>query len=413
MSQATTAIVSRRDNANLISAGYFAAFISLGLVAASLGPTLNDLAQQTAVGVAQLSLLYPSRSGGYFIGSLLGGRLYDRLAGHTLLAAMLVVMAVCMATVPGIGVFWLLSGVLLIVGITEGIVDVGGNAMIGWVHGPKVGPYMNALHFFFGVGALISPIIVGLALRFTDGIAWAYWVLALLLLPPALWLIRFNSPTTPARRGSDAASAPPVDVVLMTLAVLFMMFVVGAEVSFSGWIATYAVALNLATRETAAYLTSVFWGALTFGRLLSIPIAMRYRPRTILLADVLGCIAGVALIVAVPSSLTVLWIGAAVLGLFMASVFPTVLSWAGRHMTMSGSVTSWFLVGASLGAITLPWAIGRLIAAFGPEAAMIAILLDLIVLLGLYFLLMLKGGEPNVRTVTEESLPEHADADGL
>ncbi|MCB9160134.1 MAG: MFS transporter [Caldilineaceae bacterium] len=401
MTQATTARVQRRDNANLISAGYFAAFISLGLVAASLGPTLNNLGEQTAVGVAQLSLIYPSRSGGYFIGSLLGGRLYDRVAGHMLLAAMLVVMALCMALVPTLGIFWLLAGVLLITGIAEAIVDVGGNAMIGWVHGVKVGPYMNALHFFFGVGALISPIIVGLALRYTDGIAWAYWILAVLLLPPALWIVRFTSPTTPARRAVGEAPAAPLDLVLVGLAVLFMMFVVGAEVSFSGWVATYAVSLNLATRETAAYLTSVFWGALTFGRLLSIPIAMRYRPRTILLADVLGCIAGVALIVAAPASGTALWIGAAILGLFMASVFPTVLSWAGRHMTMSGTVTSWFLVGASLGAITLPWIIGRLIAAFGPEAAMIAILVDLVVLLGLYFLLMLKGGEPNVHTPAE------------
>ena len=398
MTQATSTRVQRRDNANLISAGYFAAFISLGLVAASLGPTLNNLAEQTAVGVAQLSLLYPSRSGGYFIGSLLGGRLYDRVAGHMLLAVMLAVMALCMALVPTLGVFWLLSGVLLITGIAEAIVDVGGNAMIGWVHGAKVGPYMNALHFFFGVGALISPIIVGLALRYTDGIAWAYWILAVLLLPPALWIVRFTSPTTPARRAVGEAPAAPLDLVLVGLAVLFMMFVVGAEVSFSGWVATYAVSLNLATRETAAYLTSVFWGALTFGRLLSIPIAMRYRPRTILLADVLGCIAGVAVIVAAPASGAALWIGAAILGLFMASVFPTVLSWAGRHMTMSGTVTSWFLVGASLGAITLPWIIGRLIAAFGPEAAMIAILVDLVVLLGLYFLLMLKGGEPNVQT---------------
>ncbi|MCB0158561.1 MAG: MFS transporter [Caldilineaceae bacterium] len=398
MTQATSTRAQRRDNANLISAGYFAAFISLGLVAASLGPTLNNLAEQTAVGVAQLSLLYPSRSGGYFIGSLLGGRLYDRVAGHMLLAVMLAVMALCMALVPTLGVFWLLSGVLLITGIAEAIVDVGGNAMIGWVHGAKVGPYMNALHFFFGVGALISPIIVGLVLRYTDGIAWSYWILAVLLLPPALWIVRFNSPTTPARRAAGDAPAAPLDLVLVGLAVLFMMFVVGAEVSFSGWVATYAVSLNLATRETAAYLTSVFWGALTFGRLLSIPIAMRYRPRTILLADVLGCIAGVAVIVAAPASGAALWIGAAILGLFMASVFPTVLSWAGRHMTMSGTVTSWFLVGASLGAITLPWIIGRLIAAFGPEAAMIAILVDLVVLLGLYFLLMLKGGEPNVQT---------------
>jgi len=38
---------------------------------------------------------------------------------------------------------------------------------------------MNALHFFFGVGAFVSPIIVAQAILMTGDITWAYWVLAL------------------------------------------------------------------------------------------------------------------------------------------------------------------------------------------------------------------------------------------
>ena len=394
MDVTTQAPAARRSSPKLISAGYFAAFIALGLVAASLGPTLGGLAEQTGVALAQVSLLFTARSGGYFCGSLLSGRLYDRLPGHPVMAGMLLLLAAGMALVPPISLFWLLFGVLLIIGISEAIIDVGGNAMIVWVHGRQVGPYMNALHFFFGVGALISPIVVGLVLRFTSGIAWSYWLLALMIVPAAIWVMQMRSPDSPSRGGAGSSPVQKGDRSLLALCMLFMMLVVGAEVSFGGWISSYAVAQNLATPEVAAYLTSVFFGALTAGRLLAIPIAFRYRPRSILLADILGCMAGIGLILLLPQSQIALWSGAALFGLAMASVFPTILSWAERRMTMTGTATSLFLIGASLGAFTLPWIIGQFIETAGPQSVMLFILGDLVLLGGVFLLLMTKGGEP-------------------
>jgi len=62
--------------------GYYAAFIALGLVSASLGPTLPGLANNTGSQLSHISLLFVARSSGYLAGSLLGGRLYDRITGH-------------------------------------------------------------------------------------------------------------------------------------------------------------------------------------------------------------------------------------------------------------------------------------------------------------------------------------------
>ena len=45
-------------------------------------------------------------------------------------------------------------------GVAEGALDVGGNTLLIWVHRHKVGPFMNGLHFFFGAGAFLSPIII-------------------------------------------------------------------------------------------------------------------------------------------------------------------------------------------------------------------------------------------------------------
>jgi hypothetical protein len=52
---------------------------------------------------------------------------------------------------------------------------------------------------------------------------------------------------------------------------LFLLIYWGAEVSAGGYLYAYAVIQDLATETSAALLTSVFWGALTFGAYLQPP----------------------------------------------------------------------------------------------------------------------------------------------
>jgi FHS family Na+ dependent glucose MFS transporter 1 len=268
-----------------------------------------------------------------------------------------------------------LTIVLLILGMAEGGLDVGGNTLLVWVHRHRVGPFMNGLHFFFGIGAFVSPIIVAQTVLMSGDIIWAYWVLALLMLPVAAWLLRLPSP--PAQTVVPDDPVGRVDHLLVTLIALFFFLYVGAEVSFGGWIFTFAVTLNLANETIAAYLTSAFWGALTLGRLLAIPIAARLRPRVILLSDLAGCLVSLSIILLWPNSLAALWLGTLGVGLSMASVFPTTLSLAERRMTVTGRVTGWFFVGASAGAMFLPWLIGQLFETIGPRVMMLAMMVNL------------------------------------
>lgn len=354
---------------------YYAAFVALGLVVASLGPTLPGLAEHTRTRLSEISFLFTARSLGYLLGSLLGGRLYDRVPGHWVMVTALTMMAVMLTLAPLMSLLWLLTIVLLILGMAEGGLDVGGNTLLVWVHRHRVGPFMNGLHFFFGIGAFVSPIIVAQTVLMSGDIIWAYWVLALLMLPVAAWLLRLPSP--PAQTVVPDDPVGRVDHLLVTLIALFFFLYVGAEVSFGGWIFTFAVTLNLANETIAAYLTSAFWGALTLGRLLAIPIAARLRPRVILLGDLAGCLVSLSIILLWPNSLAALWLGTLGVGLSMASVFPTTLSLAERRMTVTGRVTGWFFVGASAGAMFLPWLIGQLFETIGPRVMMLAMMVNL------------------------------------
>lgn len=384
----SAAVAPAGRNAQLLkTAGYYAAFVALGLANASLGPTLPGLAEQMQARLSEISYLFTARSLGYLLASLLGGRLYDRLPGHTLMATMLLLIAAMLALAPLMPALWLLLIIMLLLGIAESGVDIGGNTLLVWTHGDKVGPFMNGLHFFFGLGAFLAPIIIAQALLLGGGVTWAYWTLALLMLPPAAWLLRRSSPTLPTVSAGDALR--PVNGPLVALFALFFFVYVGAEIGYGGWIFTYTVARGLGSETIAAYLTSAFWGALTAGRLLSIPLAARLRPRAILGLDLAGCLGSVAVILLWPQSLAAVWLGTLGLGLSMASIFPTTFSLAERHIPISGRVTGWFFVGASLGGMSLPWLIGQLFELIGPHVTILAIMAALIAATAVFVALML------------------------
>lgn len=354
--------------------GYFLAFVALGLTTAALGPALPYLAEYTGSELSQISILFTTKAAGYLIGSIIGGRFYDRLPGHKVMFVGLAGMIVTIALTPIIPLLWLLGSILFLLGAMEGCVDVGGNTLLVWVHRSEVGPFMNALHLFFGVGTFLAPIILAQSVLHSESIAPGYWLIGFFILPLAVWLLRLPSPSKPAQEeGKEGRS----NVLLLAMMVAFFFLYVGAEVGYGGWVYTYARELGLANEASAAYLTSTFWGAFTLGRVFSIPIAARTRPRWILTSDLAGSLLGLGVIILFPNSAVALWGGTIILGLSMASVFPTMISFAERRMTLTGTITSWFFVGASLGSMFLPWVVGQLFEPIGPQVAMIIFLSDL------------------------------------
>lgn len=367
----------------LKSAGYFAASLVLGLSSAALGPTLGSLAGQTDSQLGEISFLFTTHALGYLIGSFQGGRIYDRLPGHPVMVVGFLLIAATLALIPTIPLLWLLTLVIGLMGLAQGVVDVGGNTLLIWIHRDRVGPFMNGLHFFFGLGAFVSPMIVAVS----DDVRWAYWILALLALPPGIWLLGRPSPA--AGGASATESTGPANPWLVPLIALFLALYVGAEASLGGWIHTYTVETGLGDAGLGAYLTSGFWGAFTAGRLLSIPAAARFRPRSVLLLDFAGALAGLGVLLLWPTSTVAAWVGIVGVGASIASIFPTMISLAERRLAITGRVTGWFFVGASAGGMSLPWVIGQLFESIGPRVTLVTVLIDLLVAAGILLVLAL------------------------
>ncbi|HLO15109.1 MAG TPA: MFS transporter, partial [Anaerolineales bacterium] len=145
---------------HIITAAYYVAFIFLGLTVAADGPALLKLAEHTSSPLNQISSIFLIGSLGYLLGSFFGGRIYDRVPGHRFMAGMLISLGIIIAFVPVATSIWVLLVIVFVLGIAKGAVDVGCNTLLLWVHNETVGPFMNGLHAFFGVGSFVAPLIV-------------------------------------------------------------------------------------------------------------------------------------------------------------------------------------------------------------------------------------------------------------
>jgi FHS family Na+ dependent glucose MFS transporter 1 len=207
-----------------------------------------------------------------------------------------------------------------------------------------------------------------------------YWSFAVVAVPIAFFT--WSLPSPQPRAVPEAHQDAPFPVLPVIIMVLCFAVYVGMEVGYGNWIYAYAFKLNMGTEITANYLTSAFWGFFTLGRLLGIWVSTRLRPLSILYLDFIGCIFSVGLILLFRESTVMLWIGTILLGVSLASIFPTLLALAEERIHITGTITGLFLVGGSLGSMLIPPGIGQAFDRIGPSAMVWIVFTSIVLNLG-------------------------------
>jgi fucose permease len=166
--------------------------------------------------------------------------------------------------------------------------------------------------------------------------------------------------------GSSGGAWREWRIILITATLLGVY--VGAETGFGGFLVLYATRGPAKLSEASGqYVTAVYWGFLAVGRLAAIPLSLAVKVSAQLLANVAVCSTGVALLVlglclsrseGGEDSEWLLWLGAAVYGFGMASVFPSAFMQAEALMDLTGRAASVLMVGAAFGEMAIPLAVG-------------------------------------------------------
>eukprot|EP00904_Undaria_pinnatifida_P013994 jgi/Undpi1/9725/HiC_scaffold_27.g12181.m1 len=88
------------------------------------------------------------------------------------------------------------------------------------------------------------------------------------------------------QKGGTGKGIPPISLIV--LLAFFLFLYVGAEVGFGAWIAIAVLRDGLSGGAGAVRMASLFWGGITVGRFLAVPLAIRFSTAFLVRANLLG-----------------------------------------------------------------------------------------------------------------------------
>lgn len=351
------------------------AFFATGMAAASLGPAMPDLARRSDVTTAAASAtLIAFPAGG------LGGQIMAGVLGHFAGKKTVMSAGMILSVVGGLGLALSPELVLLLastccLGMGAGVMALEGNVLAAEAsHG--AGP-LNLVNAMFGLGAIASPALIGLALTYTGSGLPALWSVpitvacALLLLAAVRAPGGADDPSAPqAQAAGRAGAAAWLSPSLVLIGGLIFLYV-ALEASIGGWLATI---LNRATAmpfAQAAAVTSGFWVAHTAARLAAALASGRLSPVAILVGCMVLSAAGAGLLLSCTAleNIKLGLLAAAVLGVGVGPIMPSTIAIVrSSHPDAVGPATGIVMAVGSIGGMVVPWLVGRVILTHGASA---------------------------------------------
>ncbi len=359
--------------ASLMLAVIYLVFISLGLPDSLLGSGWPKMQEAFAV---------PSSYAGYvsmaicfmtIISALTSPRLIRRV--HT----KWIVVASVGLTVLGLFGFSLCRSYLMLFvfavpyGLGAGSIDAAVNHYVANHYSSSV---MNFLHCFYGVGAMISPYIMSLALkwaRWNEGYRWtAYIQLGILLvciLSLPLW--KKNEGGEPEKERTESAGIKEtlrVPGVILTL-IAFFAYCSGEATSFL-WTPSYFAGTRAGlSDELIASFGSLVFGGLMLGRLVSGFVSNRLGDRTMIRAGIAVELIGILMVFLSTQGYILAAVGFVVIGVGMGPVYPAIQHMAPANFgkRYSAAVIGLQMASAYVGSTFMPAVFGNLQEAVGIE----------------------------------------------
>jgi len=380
--KAAGCVIKNSDFANVVySVTYFAIFAAYGAAAAALGAALPSLAATFGKSVTEFGFVFTARAVGFLIGTF-GSAVILNWKGAFLSKHISTCLALCLSGIASgviemVDSYEIAISAYIVQGVGFGCMDTVANCALPEIWDRRVGPWMQAMHSCFGVGAIIGPALVG-AIGYHAAYVFICWFSFAPLV--GLWLFylwqatfqstsstftpsqghqklstsdeednlstepnsstdtsldknNVHSPNEDEAGRDESTNKIPIPMYLRILVSAFFFTYVGSETGFGGWVPAYSIATNITQDEAqAAYLSAIFWSMMTIGRITAIPAAV-YISSTTLIRLQLALSVFSGLLILTVLSYSYLWacIISAFAGFAFSSIFPVMITIIGDY----------------------------------------------------------------------------------
>ena len=261
--------------------------------------------------------------------------------------------------------YWMLFIFAVPYGLGAGAIDASVNH---YVANNYSGSVMNFLHCFYGVGAVISPYIMALALKYAgwnEGYSWTSYIqmfiLFVCIISLPLWKTNGKEEEEDHRDSVGIKEALKVPAVIFTL-IAFYAYCAGEATCFLWTPSYFAGTKSGLSAETIASFGSLIFGGLMLGRLISGFISNKLGDRRLIRIGIFVELLGIIMVFLPVESYMVAAAGFVVIGTGMGPVYPAIQHMAPANFgkKYSAAVIGLQMAAAYVGSTFMPMIFGLL-----------------------------------------------------
>ncbi len=308
----------------------YMAFISLGLPDSLLGAAWPVMHQDLGVAISYAGMITMIIAIGTIISSLISDWLTRKLGAGLVTAISVMMTAVAMFGFATSNSFVMLCLWAIPYGLGAGAVDA---ALNNYVALHYASSHMSWLHCFWGVGATVSPYIMGQCL--TGGYGWdsGYKIVGtiqavltiMLFVSLPLWKGQKTDKENLVTRRKALTLKEIFNIKGVKFVLLTFLGYCALEATAGLWASSYLVEYRGLDSELAAKFASLFFLGITVGRFLGGFIADKAGDKLLIRWGIIIIMIGVVLIGLPIGGSTVALIGLVVIGLGCAPVYPAII----------------------------------------------------------------------------------------
>lgn len=386
-----------KDRRTWKTAALYFAFTGMGFCQAVTGPSLLDLKIKTQSTTEEIAYSVIGRATGVGFGCIMHSVLIPRTTDVQLVIAIALFFAsIAQAAVPLNTCVWGVVGTLFATGTFCGILEISCNMFAIELWGKRCPPFLQVLHFCFGFGSCLAPLIVrpfllqaeeedneirNLEFRPEDvRVQIAFYIIASwIFIASTLFGIIFlffkeTSSVTCCKEEAMSDCKSTEDLMTLSLplkqtryryaansmAMIFMFFYCGIEIALGSYLTPFAVNSDLhLTKKTGALLSSVYWMTFTFARLVTIFYIGFVGPRnSMVIALTLVFVSNLFMVGGGNTTEWCLWTGVVLNGAGMSSIWGTLFAHIQDYYPMTHKLTSLLVIASSLGECILSVVMG-------------------------------------------------------
>lgn len=370
------------------------AYLTIGLGELVAGAVLEPMVHAYGVQYSDGGQLVMNQFLGGLVGTLCAPWLIGRLGRKRLLLFAFGLMTVAELAYTALPPWGIMLTIAPFIGFGFGTIETLVGSVIIAGAGERANTVMGRVETCFGIGALVIP-FAGAALIDIGQWRLAFVVVGVLAAATfALWLRFWPAGLGSGRAGEEmashgshgagagvgghggggsagasSASRRPGGVWMVLLVCAFFFFVyVGMEMSFVHYLPSLLVQSDGISDATATLAASVFWGAMTIGRLVAGNIADRIGGARYLLSTCLIA-AVVFLLMSLTGGTTAMFVLTFFVGLFLSGMFAVALVFANRAIPgITERTTSMMIACGLLGGAVMPKITGWCLDQYGAGA---------------------------------------------